>query len=637
MRESRFIDQNLDKWQKIERAITSEKLPAEEMESAFVELNDDLAYARTFYKNRAVRLFLNNLLAPVYNTLHRGRRANWKSIVTFFTVDAPRMNFAARKYMLVSLFTVLIGFSIGYFSTRHDPEFANTILGNDYVRMTEANIAKGDPLAVYKQESPGAMFQHIATNNLRVAAYFFLFGALFCIGAMYLLMSNGIMLGAFTYLFTSRGLATEYVLTVYQHGTLEILTMVIEGAAGIMLGAGMLFPGTLSRTRSIQNAARKSIVMFLVCVPIIVLAAFIESYLTRFTGLSTALRSSIIILSLFFMLYYFIIYPFIKFRKDKSIEGNYDGLKPDAHFFPKAGEIYTLGNMVLFGFEFIKKHSLKFGILAMASVLVLLPVSEYFSENAISDEIKEHFNSYYFTMRNHGSDMEGSLKMGMSIMFFNIYASCYFFSANIDSWVLLSSFISIAVVFFMVLWWNRAMLEATKGSKINAFIALFYAAFSAALMVGVNSISGSAWWFFTFTLLPLCMFIAVQGVIAEKFNPLMAVAEGIKLMFSFIGKYLGNVIVGMLLYFIFMFGLLYLIAILVTLTMQFHGMDFLSIQMMYFFLKFNYFILPVLLALCSYISFMLSLSLFEANTGKSLYKRMSEIKFKREFYGIESE
>ena len=84
-------------------------------------------------------------------------------------------------------------------------------------------------------------------------------------------------------MFTSRGLTTEYLLTVYQHGTLEILTMVVEGAAGIMLGSGLLFPGTLTRLQSIQNAARKSIVLFMVCIPIIMVAAFIESYLTRFT------------------------------------------------------------------------------------------------------------------------------------------------------------------------------------------------------------------------------------------------------------------------------------------------------------------------------------------------------------------
>ena len=88
MRESRFIEENADKWQKLENSLKENTLPAAELERAYTELNEDLAYARTFYKNRAIRRFLNNLLSPIYLMLHKSKRPEWKSIPTFFTETA---------------------------------------------------------------------------------------------------------------------------------------------------------------------------------------------------------------------------------------------------------------------------------------------------------------------------------------------------------------------------------------------------------------------------------------------------------------------------------------------------------------------------------------------------------------------
>jgi len=70
MRESKFIDQNAEKWKEYERDLEADNLGPDKMEKAFIELNDDLAYARTFYKNRSVRVFLNNLLTPVYDRVY---------------------------------------------------------------------------------------------------------------------------------------------------------------------------------------------------------------------------------------------------------------------------------------------------------------------------------------------------------------------------------------------------------------------------------------------------------------------------------------------------------------------------------------------------------------------------------------
>lgn len=633
MRESRFIEHNKEKWGKYEKGIQSDSLGAEQMEEAFLELNDDLAYARTFYKNRAIRLFLNNLLLPIYAKINTSRKASFKSMAHFFTEIAPSNFYSARHFMLVSLITVLLGFSIGLLGTRASPEFAHTILGSNYVRMTEENIAKGDPLAVYKKEKPSSMFTYIALNNLKVAAFFFILGSLFCVGALYLLLSNGIMLGAFTWLFVSRGLASEYVLTVYQHGALEMLSMVIEGAAGLMLGAGILFPGTLTRTRSIQNAAKKSVLMFLVCVPIIVLAAFIESYLTRFTQIPTAMRSMVIILSVLFMLYYFVLLPIIKFRKNKKVEGNYDQLKPESQLRPKLGEIYSINTIILFGFDFIKRNIPLLSVVSLISLLLLYPLNQWLTENAISNDLAGRYLLIFSDINSFISSLKGI----SNLFFFNNYASCYLFSVNVHPWIVVNSAFLIAAIYLIILIKNRELWRQEGVKNPGWFQYIMASVFPAIGVALVSYFAGSAWWFFILFTLPLGIFVGGIYLLENDRNLISSFLYAIKLFFASFGKVLGNSFTLLLLHFMFMFGSLYLFAVLISISQQFHGLEFLSENTMQLFVWLNYLVMPLMIALAVSNGLYLLLSVHEANTGRMLNKRIQNMVFKKEYFGLESE
>jgi uncharacterized membrane protein SpoIIM required for sporulation len=117
------------------------------------------------------------------------------------------------------------------------------------------------------------------------------------------------MLGAFEYYFFERGLGPESILVVFIHGTLEISAIIVAGAAGMVLGAGILFPGTYTRRQSTVMAARDGLKMLVGLMPVFLLAAFFEGYVTRYTGMPLWLSLSILGASLAFMIGYFVIYP----------------------------------------------------------------------------------------------------------------------------------------------------------------------------------------------------------------------------------------------------------------------------------------------------------------------------------------
>ena len=194
-------------------------------------------------------------------------------------------------------------------STHYDESFPRIILGDEYVDMTIENIEKGEPMAVYASHDSNSMFLYITFNNLRVSVYTFAAGLLFSLGTYYFLFINGVMLGAFQYFFVQRDVFLDSFLSIWIHGTIEISCIIIAGAAGIALGKSFLYPGTLPRKVSLVIGAKDSLKILVGVFPLIMLAGFLESFITRLTDSPAIFRFGIIFFSLCFIIGYFVVYP----------------------------------------------------------------------------------------------------------------------------------------------------------------------------------------------------------------------------------------------------------------------------------------------------------------------------------------
>ena len=315
MRETTFIQQNEEKWKEFELILEGERNAPEKLNDLFIQVTDDLSYARTFYPNRSVRVYLNGLAQRIFFKIYKGKKSKRSHIAAFWVDELPLLLYQAR-YDLLFAFLLFVGaMAIGMLSCAAEPEFLRTILGDAYVEMTKENIASGDPMAVYKSRGEFNMFLGITLNNLLVALITFLFGVFYGIGSIGSLLVNGIMLGAFQYFFIAEGLFAESFLAVWMHGAFEISSIVIAGAAGITMGRGLVFPKTLTRMRSFQLAARRGLSIMIGVVPLFILAGFIESFMTRYTDAPDALRAFFIFLCLGFVLFYFVVYPRMRVKK----------------------------------------------------------------------------------------------------------------------------------------------------------------------------------------------------------------------------------------------------------------------------------------------------------------------------------
>lgn len=325
MKETSFIQQNKDKWNRFEELNKKQNSNPDELSELFVEITEDLSYARTFYPRRSVRVYLNGLAQNVFISLYKIKKNPFGKFLDFWRKGLPLEMYRARKNLLYAFLIFSISGLIGVVSTANDLNFAKVILSDGYVEMTNDFIERGDPMAVYKEKDSYMMFLQIFYNNIQVAFYCFILGLLFSVGTGFFMVYNGIMLGSFQSYFYFKGLTKSAVfgktlllttfLTIWIHGAFEISAIIIAGAAGLTLGNGLMFPGTYTRLQSLQISAKRGIKIMAGLMPFFLIAAIFESWVTRHTEMPLILKGLIIFGSFAIILLYFVIYPFIVARK----------------------------------------------------------------------------------------------------------------------------------------------------------------------------------------------------------------------------------------------------------------------------------------------------------------------------------
>mgnify|MGYP003645496948 CR=1 FL=1 len=316
MRESLFIKKNQAKWSDFEKYISKRNtVPASDLADLYLEISDDLNFARTFFPAGKTVAYLNHLASRYHREVYRDKKLGAKAVLDFYTKDFPLMFYKYLPQLAGSFFVFALFVLMGAYSADTDISFVRSILGDSYVNQTLANIDSGDPMAVYKEMNQMDMFLGITVNNIRVAITAFVAGIFMGIGTLLVLMYNGVMLGSFQYFFFDQGLLWESARTIWIHGTIEISVIVIAGCAGLVLGNGILFPGTYTRMHSFRIAIKDGLKILVSTVPFFVFAGFLEAFVTRLTQMPDFLSLLIIFGSLALILFYYVYLPINLYKK----------------------------------------------------------------------------------------------------------------------------------------------------------------------------------------------------------------------------------------------------------------------------------------------------------------------------------
>jgi len=328
MREALFIKKNAQKWQEYEHFQTDDP---DEMANRFTTLVDDLAYAKTFYPHSKVTRLINGHAVSIYQSIYQNKKEKYTRLISFWKTELPLVIRKNHKTFLFTFIVFAVCFLTGIFSSMKDYEFIKGVMGEDYVIMTEENIANGDPFGIYKTTSEGGYFSNFIRlfyHNVRIDFWMFICGLLAGVITMFLLFYNSVMLGCFQYMFFAKGLGIKSVMVIWIHATLEISAMIISATAGFIIAKSILFPGSFSRLSSFKRGIKDAVKIMIIFVPMTLCAAFLESYITHLMsesfdkdgkgGMPAWVSILILSISFFFVVWYFVIYPILVERRLKK-------------------------------------------------------------------------------------------------------------------------------------------------------------------------------------------------------------------------------------------------------------------------------------------------------------------------------
>lgn len=182
-----------------------------------------------------------------------------------------------------------------------DPGAAAGLVPGEYQSVTEPR-PEGQDLGLAPEEE-AAFSAAIMTNNIRVSLLAFAAGILAGLGTAFVLIFNGVLLGAIAGLAVGAGNGRPFFELVSAHGVLELSCILIAGAAGLRFGWALVEPGPGTRGDALRREARPALALVLGTAPWLVVAGLVEGFVTpRAIGLTSALAVGFALAAVFWTL-----------------------------------------------------------------------------------------------------------------------------------------------------------------------------------------------------------------------------------------------------------------------------------------------------------------------------------------------
>lgn len=322
MRIKQFVQQNRDDWKKLEqllaelhgnkRHISGQKI--NQFNRLYQKAAKHLSYCQTYYPDEDVTAYLNELVAKSHNLLYKDQVSSLTQIRTFFTTTFIKLLLEQWKAVLFAVFLFAAGAFAAFISVLNDPVHLYMVLPEDVAQSIDPNQIGAGPGVV----NSSTMSAIIMTNNIQVAFLAFAGGITFGILTVYILISNGIMIGALAAVYFQSGQSYEFWAYIVPHGIIELTAIFIAGGAGLLMGYNFFVPGPYKRAHQFVHQAKRSVQLLIGTIPLFIIAGIIEGYITP-SALSLEVKYTVALLTLLGLVLYTIIGKLLHKKDTKAI------------------------------------------------------------------------------------------------------------------------------------------------------------------------------------------------------------------------------------------------------------------------------------------------------------------------------
>jgi uncharacterized membrane protein SpoIIM required for sporulation len=246
----------------------------QELALLYRQVAADLSVLRQDVTARTYATHVNQLLARAHHIIYSGRKTSALSLLRFLRVEYPTIFQRNLPYVLASLLISVACGLLGVILTTTRPEFMRHFVGPEMIATMERHqMWTQSIVSVAPMET-----SHIMTNNLTVSFVMFAGGIAFGLLTLVSLFINGMMLGVIGAACHQYGMSLALWSFVAAHGSLELPSILIAGAAGLRLGHAMLFPGGYRWKDAIAKGGIEATRLVSGIIPLLVIAGCLEGF-----------------------------------------------------------------------------------------------------------------------------------------------------------------------------------------------------------------------------------------------------------------------------------------------------------------------------------------------------------------------
>jgi uncharacterized membrane protein SpoIIM required for sporulation len=290
LKSSRFRREREQAWRELEQivdrletggvgALTAEELSR--LPSLYRGAASSLAVARAISLDRGLLDYLGALVARAYIAVYGNRRPAGEALAEFFRLRFPRAVRRHALYIAAAALVLTLGVLTGWRLTLLDSERYYSFVGEQMAQgRTPSASTQELREALYSSEEPdgtlGVFASFLFTHNAKVGILCFALGFAAGVPVLFLLFSNGLTLGAFAALYQTRGLGPEFWAWILPHGVSELAAVCLCGAAGMIVGMSLVFPGPHTRLQNLALRGRSATLLVIGAVIMLLVAGLIE-------------------------------------------------------------------------------------------------------------------------------------------------------------------------------------------------------------------------------------------------------------------------------------------------------------------------------------------------------------------------
>ena len=245
----------------------------------------DLATVREDVTSNQLAFYLNQLLGRAHNLIYMGHKQKISGLARFYAQTFPQVFRETFQQTLLAFLIFAVTGVATWAVTIHDPTFAHRMLGPQMMDTIERKEMWTQSIVTIKPLAASG----IMTNNLAVSFTTFAMGITAGIGTIWMMVTNGMLIGVIGAATWKAGMALQLWSFVAPHGVLELPAIFIAGGAGLEIARGMLFPGLLPRRESLARAGGRAARLVIGIVPILVIAGIIEGFVSP-SGIAVPLK-----------------------------------------------------------------------------------------------------------------------------------------------------------------------------------------------------------------------------------------------------------------------------------------------------------------------------------------------------------